>query len=126
MRRPPFLVEPVHFGTELKKKFLNKNWKKEIFTLHEHFERRVSRETGRGVVSVTVKPPRASLRNPWLVSLKCNDSILKLTNVYDELAGEASPQLITYLSCAGKQLEPKTLLCEVRWPTWPPTVAASQ
>ena len=124
--RPPLLVEPIFLGTELKKKFLNKNWKKEIFTMHEHFERRISKETGRGVVSVTVKPPRASLRNPWLVSLKCNDSILKLTNIYDELVGEIGPRPITYLSCAGRQLDPKSLLCEVHWDNWPPILAASQ
>ena len=126
MRRPPLLVEPVHIGTELKRKFLNENWKKEIFTMHEHFEQRISKETGRGVVSVTIKPPRASSRNPWLVSMKCNDSILKLTNIYDELVGETGPQPPTTLSCAGKQLDPKSLLCEVRWSSWPPCLASSQ
>ena len=126
MRRPPLLVEPIHLGTELKKKFLNKDWKKEIFTMHEHFERRISKATGRGVVSITVTPPRASLRNPWLVSLKCNDSILKLTNLYDELVSATGPRPITYLSCSGRPLAPNSLICDIRWNKWPPTLAASQ
>ena len=113
-------------GTELKRKFLNENWKNEIFTKHEIFEQKISKATGRGVVSVTIKPPRGSSRNPWLVSMRCNDSILKLTSVYEDLVGDTGSKPPTFLSCAGTQLDPKSRLCEVRWSRWPPCLASSQ
>ena len=119
-------MEPIHLGTELKEKFLNNNWKKEIFTMHEHFEQKIAKATGRGVVSITVIPPRAAVRNPWLISLKCDDSVQKLADLYDELVSASGPQPITYLSCSGRPLAPNSLICEICWNKWPPTLAASQ
>ena len=124
--RPPLLVEPIFLGTELKKKFLNKNWKKEIFKNHEQFERKIARATGKGVVSITVVPPRASLQNPWVISLKCCDSVHHLANLYDELVSAGDPRPVTRLSCSEKPLAPNLLISEIRWNTWSPMLAASQ
>ena len=124
--RPPLLVEPIFLGTELKKKFLDKNWKKKIFKNHEQFEKKIARATGKGVVSITVVPPRASSQNPWVISLKCCDPVHQLANLYDELVSTGESRPVTGFSCSGKPLAPNLLVREIRWHTWPPMLSASQ
>ena len=112
--RPPRLVEPIFLGTELQVKFLNKNFKEEVFKRHVQFERKIARATGKGVVSITVVPPRGSSQNSWLISLKCSDTVLQLANLYDELVCACGSRPVTSLSCSGKLLPPNTLICGIR------------
>ena len=110
---PPFLLEPVYLGIEFRVKLLNKNFKEEIFNNHVQFERKIARATGKGVVSITVVPPRASLRNSWLISLKCSDTVLQLAKLYDELVSAGNTRPVTRLFCSGKLLLPDTRICEI-------------
>ena len=100
----PRLVEPIYLGTDFQVKLLNNNFKEEIFKNHVQFERKIARATGKGVVSITVVPPRASLRDSLLISLKCGDTVLQLTNLYDEPVSAGGTRSVCFVreSCCSR------------------------
>ena len=125
MHRPPILAEPIFLGTEFQFKFFNKNFKEEIFQKHAQFEKKIARATGKGVISITVVAPRSTRRNAWMISLRCNESVHQLTELYEELVNSGNESANIYLWCSGKVLCPKTMVCQIEWEIWPPELMAS-
>ena len=119
------MANPIFLGTEIQEKILNDLFMEEVRRNHTNFEKKIARATGNGVVTIKVNPPRASGRNAWVISIRCQETASQLAEIYRQLVNH-DDHPGTELTCAGTRLEPDTRIHEILWRSWPPEVNASR